>query len=99
MHLRSIFFGGLAMLAAAMFMHAPARAIDNEPAHSVSFEWPDFAPLDARALVVADMRSTEVANLSSNSHAVAFAIQNQPLTAWRFAVDANLRIDPHIRAG
>lgn len=97
MQLRSLFFGGLAMLAAAMFMHAPARAIDYEPPGvSISIEWPEFALLDMASAEVALVRIDDVPKPNADARVVTFASQNQPLTAWRFAVDAYSRIDPHI---
>lgn len=98
MQLRSLFFGGLAMLAAAMFMHAPARAIDYEPGLTdYSLEWPDFAPI-VETTAVDEMRLTALPQAHADAHAVTFSSQNQPLTAWRFAIDAYSLIDPHIWA-
>lgn len=96
MQLRSLFFGGIAMLAAAMFMHAPARAIDYEPGLTVySLEWPDFAPI-VEFTAVDEMRLTAVPQAHADAHAGIYTSQNQPLTTWRSAVEAYSLIDPHI---
>ena len=95
--IRSFFFGGLAMLAAVMSLSAPARALDYESDLSAySLDWPDaaFSYVDAADAVLAECDA--VPNPSVNSHALAYVGQNQPLTSWRFAVDAYSRIDPHI---
>ncbi|UPT53455.1 hypothetical protein [Synechococcus phage Ssp-JY39] len=88
--IRRFFFGGLAMLAAVMFLTAPSRAIDFEPTLSgYSLDWPD-----AVDVVVAVHKY--VPKPAMNGHAVAYASQNHPMTSSRFAVDAYSRIDPHI---
>lgn len=97
--IRSFFFGSFAMLAAVMFMCAPAQAFDYEPSlYSVSLEWPDIAPLDVVASAVNYVRIEDVPKPDANAHAATFTKQNQPLTSWRFAVAAYSRIDPHICA-
>ncbi|WP_018428229.1 hypothetical protein [Hoeflea sp. 108] len=97
---RSLFFGGLAMLAAAILFSMPASAVDRDVGlYSVSpdtyvYVLPEVVSVDA--ILVAerqhDMRSRD-------AHAVTYAVANQPLTAWRFNIDAYSRIDPHIRLG
>ncbi|AMS43419.1 hypothetical protein [Aminobacter aminovorans] len=94
---RSFFFGGLAMLAAAMFLSMPASALEREAGlYSASpavyvYVLPDVAPIDA--ILVAERRH-ELRN--RDAHAVAYTVANQPLTQWRIAVDSYSRIDPHI---
>lgn len=97
--IRSFFFGGLAMLAAVMFLSAPASASDYGLGASASpFELyvvdavPDLAP----AAVIAEAERLPAPSM--NRHAIVYASQNQPHTSWRFAVDAYSRIDPHILA-
>lgn len=98
--IRSFVFGGLAMLAAVMFLSAPARAIDYEPGLSAySLDWPDAAYSYVDAADVALAAREDVPKPGADSHAVAYASQNPPMTSWRFAIDAYSRIDPHIRAG
>lgn len=97
-YMRSFFFGSLAILATAMFMSAPATALDYEPAlSSYSFEMPDVALvyLDTGSVVLASRE--DVPKPDANSHAFAYAVQSQPCSDWRFAVDTYSRIDPHIR--
>jgi len=99
--IRSFFFGGLAMLAAVMCLSMPASAFDGDPGiyamplhlHVVGVI-PDATP---KAIVVEAERMPTAP--SENAHAVAYASQNQPLTSWRFAVDAYSRINPHITIG
>ncbi len=97
--IRSFFFGGLAMLAAVMFLSAPASASDYDPGvYASPFELyvvdavPDLAP----AAVIAEAERLPAPSM--DRHAIAYASQNQPHTSWRFAVDAYSRIDPHILA-
>ncbi|MBB4649583.1 hypothetical protein GGQ99_001305 [Aminobacter niigataensis] len=96
---RSLFFGGLAMLAAAIFLSMPASALEREyglntpTAAAYVYVLPDVAPVDA--ILVAE-RQHEMR--SRDAHAVAYAVANQPLTTWRIAVDSYSHIDPHIRA-
>jgi hypothetical protein len=94
---RSLFFGGLAMLAAAIFYTMPASALDRDvslysasPAAYVHV-LPDASPVDA--ILVAERRHEM---RSRDAHAVAYAVANQPLTTWRTAVDSYTHIDPHI---
>ncbi len=98
--IRSFFLGGLAMLAAVMFLSAPARAIDYEPGLSpYLLDWPDIAVSFTEVPEVTLAVREDVQGPTANSHAVAYASQNQPRTSWRFAVDAYSRIDPHILVG
>jgi hypothetical protein len=97
---RSLFFGGLAMLAAALIYSMPASALDRDVGlYSVSpdayvYVLPDVTPVDA--ILGAERRHE---TRSRDAHAVTYAVANQPLTAWRFNVDSYSRIDPHIRLG
>lgn len=95
--MRSFFFGGLALLAAVMFLSAPARAVDYEPGVSAySLDRPEIAlNYDVAPSAILAKRE-DVPKPSMNAHAVAYASQNQPFTSWRYAVDAYSRIDPHI---
>jgi hypothetical protein len=94
---RSFFFGGLAMLAAAIFLSVPASAMEREyglnapPTAAYVYVLPDVAPIDA--ILVAERRHEL---RSRDAHAVDYAVANQPLTAWRFNAEAYSRIDPHI---
>ncbi|MBN7758965.1 hypothetical protein JYP46_19230 [Nitratireductor aquimarinus] len=97
--IRSFFFGGFAMLAAVMFLSAPASASGYDPGvYASPFELyvvgtvPDPAP----AAVIAEAERLPAPSM--NRDAIAYASQNQPHTSWRFAVDAYSRIDPHILA-
>lgn len=96
--IRSIFFGGFAMLAAALCMSAPAVATDYSPAVftlSLSdFDYDVPAVFKVEAVVV---RINSIAGRSTNSHAVQYTSYNQPGSKHRNAVDAYFRIDPHIR--
>ncbi|WAX94399.1 hypothetical protein N7E70_022425 [Aminobacter sp. NyZ550] len=94
---RSLFFGGLAMLAAAISFSMPASALDREvgiygasPAAYV-YVLPNAASVDA---ILVDERRHEIR--SRDAHAVAYAVANQPLTTWRVAVDSDSHIDPHL---
>jgi hypothetical protein len=98
---RSLFFGGLAMLAAAISFSMPASALDREvglygapPAANCVYALPEVTSI--KAMLVTE-RHHEVR--SRDAHAVAYAVANQPLTAWRFNILAYSRIDPHIRVG
>lgn len=98
-HIRSFFFGGLAMLAAALFITVPASALDYEPGlASYSTELPNVALVyvDDTAYMLAE---AAVPKPGGDAHSLIYASQNQLHTGWRFAVDAYSRIDPHIRAG
>lgn len=98
--IRSFFFGGLAMLAAVMFLSASARAIDYEPGLSAySLDWPDAAFNYVEASSVMIPAHEDVPKPSANSHAIAYVGQNQPHTSWRFVIDTYSRIDPHILVG
>lgn len=98
--IRSFIFGGLAMLAAVMFLSAPAQAVDYEPGVSVySLEFPDFAFSYVDVQAIEAVKHEDVPKLSANAHAITYASQNQPHTSWRFAVDAYSRINPHILVG
>lgn len=98
--IRSFFFGGLAMLAAVMFLSAPASASDYDPGvYASPFELyvvnavPDLAP----AAMIAEAERLPAPSM--NRHAIAYTSQNQPHTSWRFTVAAYSRIDPHILFG
>lgn len=95
--IRSFFFGGLAMLAAVMCLSMPANAFDRDTgvyAAPLDLQLVGMASEAAPAAIVA--KAERMPMPSTNSHAVAYASQNQPFTSWRFAVDAYSRIDPHI---
>ncbi|MCX8570728.1 hypothetical protein [Aminobacter sp. MET-1] len=89
MRLIRSFFGGPAMLAPAIFFSMPASALDRfDGLHSASpavyvHVLPDVAPVDA--FIVAERRHE---TRCRDAHAVAYAVANQPLTAWRLAVDS-----------
>lgn len=98
--IRSFFFGGLAMIAAVMFLSVPARAIDYEPGLSAySLDWPDAAFSYVHAVDAVPAAHEGVPKPAANSHAIIYASQNRPLTSWRFACDAYSHIDPHIAIG
>lgn len=95
--IRSFFFGGLAMLAAVVFLSAPARAIDYEPGLSAcSLDCPDIAVSFTEVPEVTLAAREDVLKPIANSHAVTYVSQNQPRSSWRFAIEAYSRIDPHI---
>ncbi len=95
--IRSFIFGGLAMLAAAICMSAPATAVEYSPPDYMlevtSFEFvvPDAIKTDAVQLAVLTQPER-----STSSHGVEYIIQNQPHSAFRQLVDAYQHIDPHI---
>lgn len=98
MRLIRSFFGGLALLAAAMFIGVPARAVDYDPGlHAPPMEtltaYFQAPSVDVIAPEVLDDRSRP------DAHRAVYIRQNQPTTDWRFAVDVYSRIDPHIRLG
>lgn len=85
--IRSLFFGGLAMLAAAMFISMPARAVDHDPRLWASSLKSIDAFYSAPAFDATVPEAVEVPKRRDAHHAV-YIRQNQPTTAWRFAVDA-----------
>lgn len=97
--IRSFFFGGFAMLAAVMFLSAPASALNyglGAYASPVELYVVDAVPDLAPTAVIAEAERLPAPSM--NRDAIAYASQNQPHTSWRFAVDAYSRIDPHILA-
>lgn len=96
--IRSIFFGGFAMLAAALCMSAPAVATDYSPAvytlslNDFDYDVPAVFKVEATVISI-----NTVPDRSTNSHAIQYASYNQPRSKHRNAVDAYFCIDPHIR--
>lgn len=98
--IRSFFFGGLAMLAAVMFLSAPASASGYDPgAYAPPIVLYAFEAVHEHAPAAIIAEAERLPAPSMNSDSIAYASQNQPHTSWRFAVDAYSRIDPHILAG
>ncbi len=98
MRLIRSFFGGLAMLAAAIVISMPATAMDRDPGLYAPPMETMTAFYQAPAL---DMIAPEVLDDRSrhDAHRAIYIRQNQPVSTWRVAVDAYSRIDPHIRLG
>ncbi|UCA47723.1 hypothetical protein [Pseudochrobactrum sp. XF203] len=98
--LRSMFFGCIAMLAAAFCLSTPAAAFDVSPAvYAVKLTISDYDVPDVFKADVITVGITSLPDRSTNSHAVEYNIQNQPNSAFRLAVDTYKHIDPHIAAG
>jgi len=94
---RSMFFGCIAMLAAAFCLSTPAAALDVSPAvYAVKLTIADYDVLDVLKVDVVKADFNSMPDRSTNSHAVEYNIQNQPHSAFRLAVDAHKHIDPHI---
>ena len=95
--MRSMFFGCIAMLAAVFCYSAPSMAMSaGVPVYSIGTA--DF-DLDVPVLVKFDaveVRATAAHERSTNFHAVAYSVQNQPHSLFRQNVEAYSRIDPHI---
>lgn len=95
--MRSMFFGCIAMLAAAFCLSTPAAAFDVSPAvYAVKLTIADYDAPDVFMVDVSNIGISSLPDRSTNSHAVEYNIQNQPLSAFRIAVDAHKHIDPHI---
>jgi hypothetical protein len=96
MTIRSFFFGGLAMLAAAIFMYSPALAMERGPGLYAASHVPDTPVYDlAVAPVVIPDRIESPKR--SDAHNAVYIRANQPLTTWRVATDQGYaHIDPHI---
>jgi hypothetical protein len=95
---RSLFFGGLAMLAVAILFSMPASAVDRDIGiYNLTFEPPGYVVPDIMK-VAAINHEIDTLSRSRDTHADDFVRMNQPLTAWRFAAGSYSRIDPHIRA-
>ncbi len=95
--LRSMFFGCIAMLAAAFCLSTPAAALDVSPAvYAVKHTIADYDVSDVFTVDVVKASIASLPNRSTNSHAVEYNIQNQPNSSFRLAVDAHKHIDPHI---
>lgn len=95
--IRSFIFGGFAMLAAVLCMSAPAAAVSYEPpGYTVEVYSFDFVALDVFKVDVNQLVVSDLPDRSSNSHAVAYKVQNQPNSLFRQNVEAYSHIDPHI---
>lgn len=82
--LRSLFFGSLGLMAAAVIvLCSPVMAGDGySVSHLMRYAVPDFADPSA---IVALMN--EVPAPGSTAHDVAFIEQNQPANEWRISAD------------
>ncbi|PWJ80628.1 hypothetical protein C7441_112170 [Pseudaminobacter salicylatoxidans] len=97
--IRTLLFGGLAMLAAAFFAIAPASAVDRDIGiYNLTCEPPGYVVPDVMK-VAAVNHEIETLSRSCDTHADDFVRMNQPLTNWRFSAEAYSRVDPHIRIG
>lgn len=94
-------FACLAVAAALMFFTTPSPGVDYGAGYiSASWHAPDLA---SAAVVyvfdeVAPVAESAVIRTPFDAHKAVFRIANQPLTAWRTAVDTAFPTDPHIDA-
>lgn len=91
-------FACLALVCALTFA-VPMRYFDHPAGLSeVAYHLPDLTlpTVFVDKVAIVTERSTIAA--PADAHRVAYDIQNQPLSAWRVAVDAYSRIDPDIRS-
>jgi len=97
---RSLFFGGLAMLAAAFFAIAPASAAADRDIgiYNLTFEPPGYGAPDLMKVAAVNPEREAVPKPGDAPFDLAYTRSNQPLTTWRFAADSYSHIDPHIRA-
>lgn len=94
--IRSFFFGGLAMLAAAIFMYSPAVATERSSGLYAASYLPDTSICYVAAAPVVIPGRIESPR-RSDAHNAVYIRANQPLTAWRVAADQRyFLIDPHI---
>lgn len=95
-YIRSFFFGGLAMLAAAIFMYSPAVAMERSSGVYADSYVPDTSISYVAVAPVVIPDRIESPKRSDACNAV-YIRANQPLTTWRVAADqAYAHIDPHI---
>lgn len=97
MRIRSMLFGCIAVLAAAICFSTPSMAM-NTGATVLSISVADY-DLDVPVLfkfdgVEAHLPATHAR--STNFHTVVYTLQNQPHSLFRQNVEAYSRIDPHI---
>lgn len=95
--MRSMFFGCIAMLAAVFCFSAPSMAMSSDIAvYSIGTTDFDFvAPVQIKFDVV-EAHVATIHGRSTNFHAVAYTVQNQPNSLFRQNVESYSRIDPHI---
>ena len=87
------------MLAAALCLSTPATALDVSSAvYAVKLTVSDYYAPDVFKLDASPLKISALSDRSTNDHTVEYNIQNQPHSAFRFAVDAHKHIDPHIAA-
>lgn len=95
--MRSMFFGCIAMLAAVFCYSAPSMAMSiGVSVYSIGTTDYD---LDVPVLVKFDAVEVRVAaesGRSTNFHAAAYTVQNQPHSLFRQNVEAYSHINPHI---
>lgn len=97
---RSFFFGGLAMLAAAISFSMPASAFDRDiGVYNLTCEPPGYVAPDVMKVAAINPEREAMPKPGDDAFDVIFVRSNKPLTAWRFAADTYSRIDPHIRVG
>lgn len=95
------FFGGLAVLAAVMFLGSPSIAMERQPgfygeAHDIALDTKAVKVSPAPHVAVLPEARSMVKG--ADAHRAVYIRQAQPMTAWRFAVTAYRHIDPHIVA-
>lgn len=97
--IRSLFFGGLAVLAATMCMSIAARAMDHDPGiYVISTDMMDSSIPDTTMPVAIEPEQIAIPQRSGNAHSIEYTVQNQPHTKWRYASETYTRINPHIMA-
>ncbi|MEP9374793.1 hypothetical protein [Mesorhizobium sp. KR1-2] len=101
---RSIFFGGLAMLAAAIIsaiiFRMPASAVSRDAGiYNLTDEPPGHVAPDLMKVAAINPGLEAVPKPGDGAFDAIFVRSNQSLTAWRFAADCHSRRDPHIRLG
>ncbi|PSJ60763.1 hypothetical protein [Pseudaminobacter soli (ex Li et al. 2025)] len=94
---RSLFFGGLAMLAAAIIFSMPASAVSRDTGiYNLTYEPPGYIVPDLMKVAAINPEREAVPKPGDAPFDLVYTRSNQSLTAWRIAVDAYSHIDPHI---
>lgn len=87
-------------LAAALAFFTPhsLRFDYGERISAASWQMTDFSVFDVMAPADAIIAERSMLDKPADAHFAVYIRANQPMTAWRTAVDSYSHIDPHIQA-